>query len=123
MEVTVLEVFNQEELMERVDHDWDFLDETVQLLHSDGRRLMAEIKTAAASADAPAVSRSAHTLKGMLGNFCAPEAFNAARMVDAISTSGDFAAGPVAVAALELQLNRLIAALDEFLATRPKCGS
>jgi HPt (histidine-containing phosphotransfer) domain-containing protein len=119
----MLEVFDHEELMERVDHDWAFLDETVQLLHSDGRRLMAEIKSAAASADGAAVSRSAHTLKGMLGNFCAPEALNAARMVDAIGTKGDFAGAASAVAALELQLDRLIAALNEFLATRPQCGS
>ena len=86
-------------------------------------RLLAEIKSADASGDAAALERSAHTLKGMIANFCAPEAFAAARLVETIGKSGDVAAAPAAVAALEAQLDRLIAALNDFLATRPQCAS
>jgi HPt (histidine-containing phosphotransfer) domain-containing protein len=107
-------VFDREELMDRVDHDWEFLDETVQLLHSDGRRLMAEVKSAVASSNAAALSHSAHTLKGMLGNFCAREALETVRALEAMVKNDDLAQGAAAAAALELQFNRLIAALDEF---------
>ena len=116
-------VFDHEELLERVDHDWEFLTETVQMLCGDGRRLMAEIRSAAASADAAAVSRSAHTLKGMIANFCAAEALDAARLVESIGRSGDLTTAPAAVAPLEVQLDRLIEALNAFLATRRPCAS
>ena len=116
-------VFDQEALLERVDHDWEFLVEIVQILCSDGRRLMEEIRSAAASADASAVSRSAHTLKGMTSNFCAAEALDAARLVESIGRSGDLTTAPAAVVALEVQLDRLIEALNAFLATRRPCAS
>ena len=60
------------ELLEHVDNDTAFLADTVQMLETDGRAMMVELKTAVAAGDAPAVGRTAHTLKGMISNFCAP---------------------------------------------------
>jgi len=66
------QLFDEKELLERVDGDVGFLADTVQMLESDGRSLMAQVKASIAAADAKAVGTGAHTLKGMISNFCAP---------------------------------------------------
>jgi len=111
-------VFDDKELLERVDNDWDFLTETVQMLTSDAPQLMDEIRRAAAAGDAAALGRSAHTLKGMISNFCAAAVQESALAVEAMGKAGDLASAPAAVHALDTQLKELIAGLNEFLATR-----
>jgi HPt (histidine-containing phosphotransfer) domain-containing protein len=117
------EPFDREALLERIDNDWEFLTELVQMLDSEGRRLLAELKSAAASSDAPAVGRIAHTLKGMISNFCAQSVADAAHSIELSAKSGDLPAALSAIAALEAQLEGLIVALQSFLASRPQCTS
>ena len=118
-------VFDENELLARVDNDWEFLGETVQMLVTDGRELMQHVRSAAAAGDAPAVGRAAHTLKGMISNFCAPAAQASAFEVEKIGKGGDLAAAPAAIQSLDVQLEALIAALTEFIsATRDsRCAS
>jgi hypothetical protein len=65
--------FDEQELMDRVDNDLSFLADTVQMLESDGRALMAELKTALAAGDAPAIGGKAHALKGSRWKWSVPE--------------------------------------------------
>ena len=111
-------VFDEKELLERIDNDWDFLADTVQMLESDGRALLDEIRRANEAGDAPAVGRAAHTLKGMISNFCAAGPQANAFEVEKIGKSGDLASAPAAVKVLGDALERLIKELNEFLATR-----
>jgi protein-histidine pros-kinase len=111
-------LFDEKELLDRVDNDWEFLADTVQMLATDGRALMDQIRRAAAAGDAPALGRAAHTLKGMISNFCAPATHAGAFDVEKIGKGGDLAAAPAAVKALEAHLDGLIAGLSEFLTTR-----
>src|SRR4051794_31999989 len=113
--------FDENELLERVDHDWEFLIETVELLSSDGRRLVDEIKAAAAAGDGAALGRAGHALKGMSSNFCCPSAQAAALEVERIGKYGDLSTAPAAVAALEGRLDQLMTALANFVATRAPC--
>ena len=110
--------FDQAELMERLDNDWEFLAETVQMLCSDGPTLLDEIRKGAAAGDAATVGRAGHTLKGMISNFCSPATQAAALEVEKIGKSGDLAQAPGAIAALEKSLDTLIADLNDFLAKR-----
>ena len=110
--------FDERELLERVDNDWEFLDETVQMLSADGPALVGEIRQAADRGDAPAVGRTAHALKGMVSNFCAPATHASALEVERIGKAGDLSSVPAVLDELEFQLNALIADLTEFLATR-----
>ena len=112
--------FDENELLERVDNDWDFLAETVEMLAKDGRALMAEIRDAAASGDAAAVARVAHTLKGMISNFCSPAVHAAALDVEQLGKRGDLAAVFPATERLETHLNSLICDLADFVSTRTK---
>ena len=113
-----MRTFDGKELLDRVDNDWDFLAETVQMLETDGRGLMDEIRRAAAAGDAPALGRAAHTIKGMISNFCSPATLATALEVETIGKGGDLAGAPAVVRKLEVELEELIAGLTEFLATR-----
>jgi protein-histidine pros-kinase len=110
--------FDDKELLERIDSDWDFLAETVQMLATDGVALMDEIQRAAGAGDGAALGRAAHTLKGMISNFCAPTAQASAFEVEKIGKSGDLSSAPAAVRALATNVEALIAALNDFLTTR-----
>ena len=64
-------VVDQEALLDRVDGDLEFLEETVELLESDGRSLVEQLKTASAAGHQEDKVRRAHMLKCMVTNFCA----------------------------------------------------
>src|SRR6185503_19242852 len=61
-----MQPFDEKELLDRVDNDWEFLADTVQMLETDGRALMVEIRRAADAGDAPTLGRAGHTIKGMI---------------------------------------------------------
>jgi HPt (histidine-containing phosphotransfer) domain-containing protein len=114
----VAQLFNEAELMDRVDNDVEFLADTVQMLQSDGRALMVELRTAVASGDAPAIGRTAHTLKGMISNFCAPAVQTLAFEVEKAGKAGDGAGAAAASAKLEPELEALTAELVAFVKAR-----
>ena len=110
--------FDEKELLERVDDDVCFLADTVQMLETDGRSLMDQIKAALAAGDAPAVGRTAHTLKGMISNFCAPTAQGLALEVEKAGKAGDCATAAAAAARLQPDLESLIGELSAFVKAR-----
>jgi HPt (histidine-containing phosphotransfer) domain-containing protein len=114
----VAQLFDEAELMERVDDDVEFLADTVQMLETDGRALMVELKTAVASGDAPAIGRTAHTLKGMISNFCSPAVQSLALGVETAGKAGDGAGAAAASAKLEPELEALIVELVAFVRAR-----
>ena len=110
--------FDEQELLDRVDNDVGFLAETVQMLATDGRSLLAEVRQALAAGDAAAVGRSAHTLKGMISNFCSPQTQAGAFYVEKLGKSGDLSSAPAAVQMLGDGLEALIAELLDFVQAR-----
>jgi HPt (histidine-containing phosphotransfer) domain-containing protein len=110
--------FNRDELLDRVDNDDDFLRETVEMLTSDGPDLLEDVRSAAAAGDAAAVARAAHTLKGMVSNFCSSDTQAAALAVEEIGRNGDLAPLPAALNTLQARLHSLIAELNEFVTER-----
>ena len=109
------QLFDEAELMEQVDNDVAFLADTVQMLETDGRALMVELRTAVASGDAPAIGRTAHTLKGMISNFCSPAVQTLALDVEKAGKAGDGAGAAAASAKLEPGLETLIVELVAFV--------
>lgn len=110
--------FDEKALLERVDGDLGFLDETVQMLEADGRSLMREVRAALAARDAAAVGRAAHTLKGMISNFCSETAQAAALEVEKAGKGGDLPAAASAADALARELEILIGELVAFVKAR-----
>jgi HPt (histidine-containing phosphotransfer) domain-containing protein len=79
---------------------------------------MGEIRRAAERGDAPTVGYAAHTIKGMISNFCSPAAHASASEVESLGKRGDMAAAPEAVKVLDARLEELIADLTTFLGNR-----
>jgi len=109
------EIFDRNELMERVDGDIEFLQETIAMLDEDCPTLFAQIRAAAASGDAEQLAAAAHALKGMLANFCAEPAEAAARELEMMGRNGQLTGVEVATEQMQLELDRLQKALHEFL--------
>ena len=107
--------FNEAELLERVDHDVAFLAETVQMLESDGPPLIEQVRVAVVSGDAAGVGRHAHALKGMIANFCAPAAQDAARALEQLGKCGDLAGATPALESLRQHLDALTCELVAFV--------
>jgi two-component system sensor histidine kinase/response regulator len=107
---------DESKLLAGIDHDWDFLGEAVAMLVSDGPPLLRELQQAVAAEDPAAASRAAHTLKGMIANFCAPAVHASALAVERMGQAGDLASAPAAVAEIESQLQALTAELQALVA-------
>ena len=109
------EEFDEQALMDRVDEDIEFLEETIAMLNDAAPGLLNEIRSAAASGDAEALVKPAHTLKGMLANFCAAPAEAAAREVEMMGRQQQLTEVEPAVEALQGRTDRLREALHGFL--------
>jgi len=62
-------VFDKDVLLKAFDNDWDFLKEVIDMFIADYPEMLKNIHDAIQAEDAPALQRTAHALKGMLGNF------------------------------------------------------
>jgi HPt (histidine-containing phosphotransfer) domain-containing protein len=112
------QVFDEKELLDRIDNDMDFLAETVEMLCTDGRALMDEIRSAIEGGDPLTLARAAHTLKGMISNFCSIQTHGVAFEIEKAGKRGDVSGAASLVDELQTRLDELIVALNEFLAAR-----
>lgn len=110
--------FNEQELLERVENDWDLLSDTVQMLAEDSPGLLADVRRAIEDRDTAGVARTAHVLKGMISNFCAVDAQTSAALLEQLGKSGDLPGAMDALHELEVYLKALIADLTDFVTTR-----
>jgi two-component system sensor histidine kinase/response regulator len=109
------DLFNKKALLEELEGDIGFLEETIEMLDEDSGELLDQVRAAAASGDASALIRPAHALKGMLGNFCAARAEKAAREVEFKGREGSIEGTDEAVEALCREVEQLRTALHLFL--------
>jgi len=85
----VSNLVDQEALLDRVDGDLEFLEETIELLESDGRSLVEQLKAASAAGDQDGLVSNAHMLKGMVSNFCADSVQRAAEEIEHAARKGE----------------------------------
>ncbi len=109
------DTFDEKALMDHVDGDVEFLEETVAMLDEDSPGLLEQIQVAAVSGDAAALVKPAHTLKGMLANFCAEPAEAAARELEMMGREERLADVQAAVEKAQQETRRLIEALKRHL--------
>lgn len=110
--------FDEEGLMDRVDGDLEFLGETLEMLEEDYPDLIEEVQNAAASGDAEALAKSAHTLKGMFSNFCAEPAEAAARELEMKGRQNEIDGAADAVVILKQKGDELRTALHRYIEQR-----
>lgn len=109
------DVFDKQELLEELDGDREFLEESLEMLNAEAPTLIDQIRDGIESNDAEKIRIAAHTIKSMVGNFCAPPAFEAALHVETIGHSGDLAECVAGFASLENEVKRLQLELRKFL--------
>ena len=111
----MIEPFNKQELLDELDGDHEFLQESLDTLAADAPPLLDELRKATASGNAESVRQSAHTLKSMVGNFCAQPAFDAAQRLEQLGAAGDLEQTPEALETLSREVERLERALQGLL--------
>ena len=109
------DLFDKEALLDGVDGDIEFLDETIAMLNEDSDELLEQARAAVEAQDADALVKAAHALKGMIGNFCAPRAEAVAYQVEAIGRESRLEEAPAAVENLCNEVEGLRIALHAFL--------
>jgi len=107
--------FDPSVVLKRVDGDLDLLKEVAALFFEDTPRLMTEIRKAVERADAPVLERSAHTLKGSVGNFGARRAFELSFNLEQMGRNGDFGHAIEVFEQLEQQIAQLVPALESMM--------
>jgi HPt (histidine-containing phosphotransfer) domain-containing protein len=110
------EVVDRGELLQRLGGDAGLLAEVIDLSRGDCARLQGELRDAVRRGDAGRLARAAHTLKGMLGNLSASAACEAALRLEQLARQGDLAGTAAAFRALEVEVDRAQAALQELAA-------
>ncbi len=107
--------FDKEELLEELDGDREFLDESLEMLDQDAPALLAKIRAAVEQGDSEAVYIGAHTLQSMVGNFCAQPAFEAALKLESLGRKADLPGCRAKFPLLESEIGRLQKELRAFL--------
>jgi len=100
-------VLDREALMERVAGDHELLSEVTGMFLRDAPKLLAQARAAVVSRDRDAFAYSVHTLRGMLRNFSAGAAEEAAARLHALDPAHDAVKVEPACQALERELVRL----------------
>ena len=100
------------DVLNRLGGDEEFLREIVGLFLDNCPKMLGEVRQAIDLADDKMLERTAHTLKGAVGNFEARDAFEAALKLETMGREGDLEGARLAFADLEAQLQRLRPALE-----------
>ncbi len=105
---------NAAELLERVDGDFSFITELVELFRIDYPRHLRTAREALAEGDCVAVERASHALKGALANLAAGPASRMAQELEASARTGDLSHAGGALQQLEEELNRVVLELTKL---------
>jgi len=79
---TALPTVDKEKLLRSFDNDWELFAESVDILNSEYPNMLAELKNAFETGDSAKLRRTAHAIKGMVGNFQAVSAAQAALVLE-----------------------------------------
>ncbi|MEI8181855.1 MAG: Hpt domain-containing protein [Desulfomonile sp.] len=106
------------ELLDRVAGDQDLLKHLIEIFLKDYPGSLQGIREAVDAADYDALHKSAHRLKGALGNFSAHAAFQYAEKLEIIGMSGDKTGAQEGLVELETELVRVREALELIAASK-----
>jgi PAS domain S-box-containing protein len=109
-------VLDKDAVLMRVGGDRELLQEIVQLFLADCPRMIAGIRQALDEGDARKLYEAGHLFKGAVGNFAAPEAFAAALALETLGRQGSLNGAREAFSRLQVEIERLHAALAELVA-------
>jgi two-component system, sensor histidine kinase and response regulator len=107
---------NKQELLGRLDDDRELLREMVEIFRSDFPRYLEDLHAAAEAGKTEDVTRTAHALKGMLGNLAAKRAEAAAARLEQLGTGASKQEFDNALEQLEIETAGLMPELELVVA-------
>ena len=106
-------LLNWERALENADGSEELLIELAGVFIEECPEMMRQIRAAIDACDAPALQRTAHSLKGSARIFAAAAASEAAMRLEAMGADGDLLGAADGWTVLGAEVERLIAALAE----------
>jgi PAS domain S-box-containing protein len=110
----LLAVFDFADALRQCLDDRQLLQDIVECLFKEAEPLVAQAKQALNAADADAMGRAAHRLKGTVSHLGAPAAMEALRAVEHMGFAGDLSSAAAAMSNLETQIKQLEQALATY---------
>ena len=109
------DLFDQDELLERVDNDLELLQRMLEFFCRDYPTLIENALQAIIASDRQILHDSAHTLKGILGNLSARTPAAMAQQLEAMDPGNEAQQARETLAELEIQAPQLVHALTASL--------
>lgn len=106
--------FDPAKMFQNIGGDNELFGQLIRLFLDQYQAMLANIKEGLIQADAVAVERAAHTLKGTAGNLCALEVASAAGRLEAVGHLGTLQDAPPVYAQLEMEVLRLVRILGSY---------
>ncbi len=100
-------VLDEEALLDYVDGDRGLLGQIIDRFLENSPKLLSQVQEAVARQDGQALEVRAHTLKGAVGNFFAPAAWNAALRLETLGRESKLSEARKAYTLLEQEIERL----------------
>jgi signal transduction histidine kinase/CheY-like chemotaxis protein len=116
------EILDTQDLAERIGGDDEMIGEILGVFRETCGESMDEIRQALDAGDPNRIERSAHALKGALGNISARAGHAAALKVEKLGESGDVEGARQSFAALEQRIEELNQALSKLAKEDASCG-
>jgi CheY-like chemotaxis protein len=101
-------------VLSRFDGDRTLLQEAAELFQHSIPRLLSQLQDALEKGDLILVERTAHSIKGSVGNFGGIAAMESAMRLEMMGRSGDLSEGVQALEDLEYEVGRLIPAIAQL---------
>ncbi len=102
-----MSVIDRKKLMERVGDSRELLNELIELFLELGPGMFKDIQESVEQGSPDGLQRSAHSLKGAVGNFAAEDTFEASLILETMGRNKNLTGAQEAVKVLHKELNRL----------------
>ena len=117
-----MELFDRDEVLDRVGGDGELLAELVVLLAEECAQLVPAVREAVGVGDAKTLEQSAHKLKGSVAQMAAGPAYATARELERKGREGELAGAVEEAERLEREILELLGALRAFVAAEGGVG-
>lgn len=110
-------IIDRVQLMEHVDGDLEFLQETYEIFCEDSQTMLDELRAACDAGKLESVHSLAHTMRGMLSNFMAESACETAGQLQAIDNLDALSTSSSLLDKLSDQIKTMHSEIQEILVT------
>ncbi len=107
--------FDSKEFLERMGGDWDLINEMVEWFDGNIEQMLKDIQTAIDKQDASALNMSAHSLKGVLGEFAAKKGHGLAYDLEMMGKKENLQEAPEKFEALKNEVGKVKEQLLDFV--------